>query len=43
MKITYTDFIPNNAINEVLSVMRPLADKKSINMTFDSKNDEKAD
>jgi len=42
MKITYTDFIPNNAINEVLSVMRPLADKKSINMTFDSKNDEKA-
>lgn len=42
MKITYTDFILNNAINEVLSVMRPLADKKSINMTFDSKNDEKA-
>ena len=42
MKITYTDFIPNNAINEVLSVMRPLANKKSINVSFNSNTEEKA-
>lgn len=41
MKITYTEFAPNNAINEVLSVMRPLANKKSINMSYESNVDEK--
>lgn len=42
MKITYTNFIPNNAINEVLSVMQPLANKKAINMSFTSETETKA-
>ena len=39
MRISYTNFLPNNAINEVLSVMKPLANKKSINIIFDSSSD----
>ncbi len=36
MKLTYSQFVPNNAINEVLGVMKPLANKKSINVLFDN-------
>ena len=36
MKISYSDFNPNTAINEVISVMQPLANKKSINVVFGS-------
>ena len=36
MKISYSDFNPNTAINEVISVMQPLANKKSINVVFES-------
>ena len=41
MKITYSEFIPNNAINEVLSVMSPLANKKSIDMNFETQTEKK--
>lgn len=37
MKINYTEFHIDTAIGEVLSVMKPLADKKSINIKFDNK------
>ncbi len=36
MKISYSDFNPNTAINEVISVMQPLANKKFINVVFAS-------
>lgn len=36
MKLAYTEFLPQVAINEVISVMTPLADKKKINLVFNN-------
>ena len=39
MKVTYTTFSPKLAINEVIGVMSPLADKKKIKVIFDCNYD----
>lgn len=41
MKITYSEFVPDTAINEVISVMQPLANKKFIKMIFESETSKK--
>lgn len=42
MSVSYTEFIPKAAIEEVINVMRPLANKKRLNVGFNCLYDQKA-